>query len=227
MATFYATYGRPYSHSKRWRMKFNRGRYASGQPYRAQEADTPLPKARMYFTQQQANFLYDEYDAPWFSTTRTGSVIPLKEIPALLVTHEIGDGENDYKIDKVHADINYDTVRYGAYTYNAVANADPSFIVDLRSQNYAGQTPQKRLDLIALNMAVKPGINPFISVRMTPGDIDIPPNEEAIYREALALRAPLTARFRRCRVEVGTLQKATSVRNIMIQVTEYPRRTWG
>jgi hypothetical protein len=223
MATeFYATDNRPYSYSRRWRMKYNSQRHHTAIGYRQAEDE----KLKLVMGFKHPNYYYDEYLPLYYSTNALGGPFPFREIPGILITPELGDTENDYLLDKVVVDMQYDSVRYGFYTYDAVSNADPTVVVDVRSPAYHNQTPTKRVDLVALNQTAMPSLNPFISVRQAPADTDISSDDVAAYRESIALVSPMI-KYRRMRLEFRTLQKVTTMRSFQVIFTEYPRRTWG
>lgn len=220
--THHSTDERPYTYSRRWRMKYNNRRHCTATGYR----NASVSQLTYVIGYKSSSYVYDEYLSQFYDTELPlGGPIGLREIPGFLITHEIGDSENDYTLDKIIVDMHYDKSRYGFYTYD-VNNPDPTVTVETRSIAYADDTPTNRIELVALNQAAMPSINPFVSVRQAPGDTDVAPNDANITRESLALVTPI-AKFRRIRVEIGTNQKTTSIRSMAVMMTEFPRRTWG
>lgn len=220
--THNSTDQRPYTHSRRWRMKYNNRRHCTAIGYR-DAAGSALTYAIGY---KANNYVYDEYLADFYNTALlAGGPIGFREIPGVVVTPEIGDSENDYVLDKLIVDMHYDAGRYGAYAYDVNA-PDPTVTVETRSIAYSSDSPTKRTELVALNQAAMASINPFSSVRQSPGDTDLSPDDANIVRESLALVTPML-KFRRMRIEIETLQKATTIRGVTALMTEFPRRTWG
>lgn len=248
---------RPYTYSRRWRMKFNIGRFATGKMYR-RASTNPLTDTtntlRSFFWTNRSNFRYDEY---WnqFTSQDTGYYLrnltpadptnyagryPFREIPATIVTHDIGNGESDFQLDKIILDAQYDTRSYGynvlvggvyqqqAYIYNPVTNPDPSLVVELRNTSYQGELPTQTINVIAANHAAVPGINPWVSRNNTPGTITTETSQEntRIARESLALVVPF-AKYRRCRAYIETMHKMTTVRSLQLFSTEFVRRTYA
>lgn len=250
---------RPFTYSRRWRMKFNLTRFTSAKCYKKTTAT--VVKLRGAFWVNRQNLRYDEYfgygnDQQYYlknpspSTVNYQGVYPFREIAGLVITHDIGNGESDYQLDKVIVDAQTDTVNYGpyripnvlpantipGYTYTAVA-PDPVINVELRNTSYMGETPTSTLNLIAQNFAASPGIsvlgttfiagvNPWVSKSNTPGGTSISGNDVPAYRESLVLVVPFS-KYRRCRVYLETLQKMTTIRSLQLFSTEFPRRTFG
>jgi len=225
----------PYSCSRRWRMKFNRNRLSTVIGYRKDEPGTaeapltnPLPQIRVYYAHLKENFVYDEYDALYYNTDQTGTLrnICFREIPARIVTSEIGNGQDDYMPGKIVIDTQYDSQHYHGYIYDEDLVADPKVFLHVRSAVYAGQTPDKYYELVSLNMRARPAQNPFESTMQTPGDTTIADNETASYRESLVLTTPM-AKFRRARLDIQTDQKMTTIRSLSVELVQFVRRSYG
>jgi hypothetical protein len=250
---------RPYTYSRRWRMKFNLSRFITAKCYK-KTSSTPV-KLRGAFWANLQNFRYDEYFGmgnftQYYlknlvpTTLDYQGIYPFREIGGIVVTHDIGNGENDYQLDKLIVDAQCDTKSYGPYqlpnvvpatttppyTYNA-ALPDPIVNVELRNTSYMGETPRLTFNAIAQNLAASPGINilgpikingvnPWSSRSNTPGGTSISANDVAVYRESLALVVPF-GKYRRCRVYLESSQKMTTIRSIQVFSTEFARRTYG
>lgn len=214
---------RPYMHSKRWRMKYNVQRLVSPVIYRRTAHATDKLRGAMVWI--RPTYRYDEYLVTYYSKVSGSGPYPFREIPATIVTSEIGDGESDYQLDKVIVDAQYDTYNYGSYTYK-VLTPDPVISIELRPTSYEGETPTLKHDLIALNMAAQAGTNPWKSRIQTPGQGTPSTNDVAATRESLILVCPFS-KYRRCRVTLTTTQKMTTVRSLQLVSTEFQRRTFG
>jgi hypothetical protein len=254
---------RAYTYSKRWRVKFNTGRFTTAKMYRRKydpaHADGINYTLRGFFWTNRNNYRYDEY---WnFGNNMTsvaagyylyntiplqaeyaanGQRFPFREIPAEIVTHDIGNGESDFQLDKIILDAQYDTFSYGynresplgsgtyvqeSYSYDPVNNPDPKLIVELRNTSYANELPTQTIDVVAANWAAVPGVNPWVSRNNTPGTTTTAENAR-INRESLALVVPFS-KYRRCRAYISTLHKMTTVRSLQLFNTEFARRTYG
>ena len=216
---------RPYSYSKRWRMKYNDRYHHTMIGYR-KVIGQQTPSLKVVFGSKSSGYVYDEYLASYYVTNRPlATALPFREIRASVITHEIGDSENDYMLDKVIVDMQYDSSRYGMYSYETLY-PDPVVYVDARSKIYGNDQPNKLVDLVAANQAVMTSINPFVSVRQAPGDTNVASNDINVHRESIALVAPMI-KFRRSRYQIISLQKVSTIRSLQIIMTEFPRRTWG
>lgn len=217
-------------------MKFNLTRFTSAKVYR--KLTDPTVKIRGFFWVNKSNYRYDEYanmypnpalqyyqyQAPVVPLGYIGPY-PFHEIAGSVVTHDIGDGENDFILDKVVFDAQYDTKNYRQYTYN-VNKADPTLVIELRNTSYQNETPTLTYNAIALNNAAVPGLNPWVSRSNTPGGTTISSNDVAATRESLALVVPFS-KYRRLRIYATTIQKMTTIRSIQVYSTEFVRRTYG
>lgn len=216
-------------------MKFNVTRFVTAKVYRATGSEDR--KLRGFFWVNRPNYRYDEYWNTWTYTPyykpydgpsaslKYQGPYPFREIPGTIVTHDIGNGESDFQLDKVVLDAQYDTKHYRAYKYNAV-KPDPILSLELRNTSYAGETPTLTIDVIAQNHAAIPGINPWKSRMDTPGGTTISSNDVNATREALVLVVPF-AKYRRSRAYISTAQKMTTIRGMQVLATEFPRRTYG
>lgn len=252
---------RPYSYNTRWRLKFNRGRHTTFIGYRngTVEAHTEpyqlenRPRNRVYFWSQKENFVYDEYDHKYYNDLQVGTLreIPFHEIPAVVISHEIGSGEADCIGNRMVLDAYMDYRHYTGYAYenpdvNAISlndwrlswhdpqyiRRDPELILDLRNPtirevvSYAPATEYNYVDVVARNMAAKGGPNPFETTTQPINNTTRDPGDIPTAREAIALVVPFT-KFRRSRVELRTSQKVAVVRNLVWEFTDFDRRTYG
>lgn len=227
---------RPYTHSKRGRMKFNIGRHTSPKVYRRTGHATLKAKAVLF--QPRSNYRYDEYYtdlAPvnqyYISALTVGQPLPFREIPGRVVTHAIGDGESDSILGKIIVDAQYDTKNYAAYAYfnpttNPLRFVDPVVRFEARSTTYAGETPTLTFDLVNLNFVAQGGTNPFLSRIETPGGTTVAPNDIAVSRESLVLVCPFV-KYRRGRLTIETRQYLTTIRSVQVISNEHQRKTYG
>ena len=141
-----------------------------------------------------------------------------------MITHEIGDGQNDFILHKVLLDViardrlihniqrgnvilfGHRIFGYNDYTYSPNITSvfhDPVVNVELRNQGYITSNAQSRIvDLVPLNMQGKINVsrNMFISPNNTPfGNTGIEFNTSA---EAVTLLASMDAKFRRMRIHL-------------------------
>jgi hypothetical protein len=233
----YSANNRPYTHSKRGRMKFNIGKHTSPKVYRRTGHATL--KAKTVLFQPRANFRYDEYYVPlsvadvYYTTTIASGDrrFPFREIPGRIVTHAIGDGESDSILGKIVVDAQYDTRNYLGYRYfNAttapLSAADPVVRFEARSTTYAGETPTLVFDLVALNMNAQGGVNPFTTRIETPGGTTVSPDDINATRESLVLVCPFT-KYRRGRITIESAHYLTSIRSVQVMSSEHQRKTYG
>lgn len=203
------------------------------------ESAFPKKGFRLFMMWKNPLYLYDEFCMLYYNAGKSGvyRTIGCTEIPAYIITHEMGNGENDYILDKIIVDCQMDTRHYDAYHYHGTDNADPYLKVDTRNAAFASETSPTSQDVIKLNMASKPGRNPLQSYRQVPipttaqgtaGDQTFTKSsdEVATSRESIALVSPRT-RFRRCRIEFGTRQNIVMLQGITINLTEFSRRTYA
>jgi hypothetical protein len=228
---------RPYTHSKRGRMKFNIGRHTSPKVYRRTGHATL--KATTVLFQPRSNFRYDEYytnlsDANQYYTTTIPSgvrYLPFREIPGRVVTQAVGDGESDNILSKIVVDAQYDTRNYTGYRYfNAstapLSAADPVVRFEARSTTYAGETPTLVFDLVALNINAQGGVNPFTTRIETPGGTTVSPDDINATRESLVLVCPFT-KYRRGRITIESAHYLTTIRSVQVMSSEHQRKTYG
>lgn len=249
---------RPYTHSRRWRMKFNLSRFVSAKIYRATGNDSTTNKPRLMgmFWVNKSNYRYDEYYNKQYSDYNPSTGIsvqaqlyyakaltwvsgyvgpyPFREIPAKIITHDIGNGESDFQLDKVIFDGQYDTKNYLVYQYNT-SYPDPKLTIELRATSYSDEVPVLTIDVIKKNFEANPGPygvgNPWRSRANTPGGTLVSAGEKDnlgryATREALALVVPFS-KYRRSRVYIETAQKLTTVRSVQVLATEFGRKTYG
>lgn len=227
---------RPYTHSKRGRMKFNIGRHTSPKVYRRTGHATL--KGRTVLFQPRSNYRYDEYYTNYIaanqyytSTLTVGSPLPFREIPGRVITHAIGDGESDSILGKIIVDAQYDTRNYSTYAYYNATTAplrfvDPSVRFESRSTTYAGETPTLTFDLVQLNFNAQGGTNPFLTRIETPGGTTVAPNDIGVSRESLVLVCPFV-KYRRGRLTIETKQYLTTIRSVQVISNEHQRKTYG
>lgn len=227
---------RPYTHSKRGRMKFNIGRHTSPKVYRRTGHATL--KAKTVLFQPRSNYRYDEYYADltpinqyYTSILAPGQPLPFREIPGKVVTHAIGDGESDSILGKIVVDAQYDTRNYASYAYfnpttNPLRFIDPIVRFEARSTTYAGETPTNTFDLVNMNFLAQGGTNPFLSRIETPGGTIVSPDDKLMVRESLVLVCPFV-KYRRGRLTIETRQYLTTIRSVQVISNEHQRKTYG
>lgn len=256
---------RPYSYNTRWRLKFNRVRLTTFVGYRKgdsvafpvpYDSDT-TPFNHAYFWHLKENFTYDEYDHRWYNESNaliTGTrTIPFHEIPAVAISHEIGNGENDYIGQRLVLDAQMDYRHFTGYTYEdpdgiptnldvwrgqwhdpQFVRRDPEVILDLRNQTLrpvvsypAAPIETKYVDIVARNMAAKGGLNPFeTTTQPINGTFPEDTGDINTARESMAFVCPFT-KFRHARIELRTSHKMSMVRNLTWELTDFQRRTFG
>lgn len=159
-----------------------------------------------------------------------------------IVLHEIGNGINDALLNKVILEAMPDS-SWSTYDYSTTV--DPYLYINLRSSAWLDGQGENIIDLVALNMSVKGGLNPFCSVMQTPNvegtgdrvpfvgdDVYIggvspnPPNAQGKPVESLVLLAPINTKFRRMLLSLRS-EKVAVVRSITVIMSEYIRRGWG
>lgn len=236
-------------------MKFNVGTFTTPILYRRTQVDNSS-KLWCFFWQNRSNFYYDEYQTQ-FTPSYGGTQIvfanyspfstpppmneytgpyPFREITAKVVTHDIGNGEMDFQLDKVILDAQYDTKTYGDYQYTArqgftmVGIYDPKLTFEARNTSYSEEVPTLKMDLIERNHQALQWVNPWKSRLNTPGGTVPSPLEfssgDIIHRESIVLVTPFT-KYRRGRIYLETQQKMTTVRSIQVYATEFGRKTYG
>lgn len=245
---------RPYTHSRRWRMKFNHGRFTTPLLYRRTGGDNT--KLQGFYWQNRSNYLYDEYPVDMnlgpgvgvkvysrysaFNTPPPDNAYdgpyPFREIPARVVTHDIGNGENDFQLDKIILDAQYDTKTYLQYSYAGRPTvygahpADPKLVFESRNTTYADEVPTATIDLVQRNYQALQWVNPWRSRMNTPGGTSGSPSEfhagDIITRESLVFVTPFL-KYRRGRIYLETEQKMTTIRSVQVLATEFGRKTYG
>lgn len=128
-----------------------------------------------------------------------------------VITHNIGNGEDDYilmkaKIECTPKEVDNDTALNWLY-YNYLRQTDPYFGYELRARTFSAQSANfQEIDLVHLNMTAKGGLNPFHSAMSTPNDMTdglyvIDPDDLMVGRETLNMIAPMR-KFRRTRFHI-------------------------
>ncbi len=165
-----------------------------------------------------------------------------KDITGVIIMHEVGNGVNDSLLSRCILEV-FPNSEWRSYDYAAFV--DPVFTYNLRSSVWANDGNGENVaDLVALNMAVKGGQNPFTSVMQTPteylttsGD-KVPFDGDDRYIdsfgsqwsgkpvESLILLAPMNTKFRRA-LFTFTSVRCVVVRSISVTMTEYNRRSFG
>lgn len=237
-------------------MKFNLDNFTTPIIYRRTNAVNNT-KLLAYFWQNRSNYYYDEYPTSVGTTygqndtvygfysilltpapdQRYAGPYPFREISAQVVTHDIGNGESDFQLDKIILDAQYDTKTYRNYAYQptepgfiSIAAYDPKLTFESRNTTYANETPVLQLELIQKNYQALQWVNPWRSRLNTPGGTTASSaeisNGDVIHRESLALVTPFL-KYRRGRIYLETAQKMTTVRGIQVYATEFSRKTYG
>ena len=180
------------------------------------------------------SFTYDGvafYISPMFTSTQV--------ITGHIIMHEIGGGINDSLLNKVILEAMPDSTWT---TYDYSTTVDPNLYINLRSSGWVDGQGENKIDLIALNMTVKGGLNPFCSVMQTPnvegtgdrvtfdGDDEYtggtPVNSQGKPVESLMLLAPINTKFRRMLLSFRS-SKVAVIRSVTVLMSEYIRRGWG
>lgn len=161
------------------------------------------------------------------------SMAKLLYIWGQLSTHEIGNGEDDHILNKVilectpKEDVTDQFIDYNRYTY--ITQNDPYLGYELRNRTYVNQLARfNEIDLVALNMAAKGGLNPFRSIMTTPTtdttNYTIDGSETEVGRESLNLIAPMS-KFRRTRFRL--LSKVIAkIRTLTVSYKVFNRRNY-
>ena len=161
------------------------------------------------------------------------------DITGHLVLHEIGNGINDNLLNKVILEAMPDS-SWTSYDYSTTV--DPYLFINMRSSGWVDGQGENSIDLVALNMAVKGGLNPFCSVMQTPnvegtgdrvsfnGDDrytgGTPSDAQGKPVESLVLSAPINTKFRRMLLSFRS-SKVVVIRSVTVIMSEYVRRGWG
>jgi hypothetical protein len=191
---------------------------------------------RVLFWMKDHDFFYDEYPTAHYNTL-TG-VVCLREIPAKVVFHEVGNGANDSILVRAVLEAqeieplgttgspDYHT---DLYTYNAVTFQEPKLNVQLRTQGYANHIDRgTTIDLVALNMAAWGDANIYAGIRETPGEVATGQafDETGTARESIRLNAPFS-KFRTARMTFETAGYTYIIRSIALVWTDYGRKQYG
>lgn len=183
------------------------------------------------------NYTYDT--TSWTIDYNQGNAFDDLSITGHIVLHEIGNGINDSLLNKVILEAMPDSTWT---TYDYSTTVDPNLYINLRSSGWVDGQGENKIDLIALNMAVKGGLNPFCSVMQTPnvegtgdrvtfdGDDEYtggsPANSQGKPVESLVLLAPINTKFRRMLLSFRS-SKVAVIRSVTVLMSEYIRRGWG
>lgn len=178
---------------------------------------------------------YSYYD-PQFSTYSA----TMEPIVGEIVTHEIGNGIDDFLMHSVileGAPREFSEGLPSFEYYNYLELPDPILQYELRSRDSYVNTWQSRWrDIIALNMNSKGGLNPFTNDLQTPSMIsdNATGNDERFYsaglsrknvgRESSIYLAPLNQKFRRGRYRLFS-DIMMKVRSILIKAVNYTRKS--
>jgi hypothetical protein len=183
---------------------------------------------------------------PYFYTNGAGTYtfrinndlwIDDKDIVGKIIMHEVGNGTNDFLLNKCLLEVFPDST-WHSYDYSVTA--DPVFEYNFRPDVWVNQTSgDNKGDLVELNMNVKGGLNPFTSVMQTPTDYSSTTGDKVPFDgdddygtakgkpvESLVLLAPLNTKFRRA-VFTLTSTKCVIIRGITIEMVEQQRKGFG
>lgn len=144
--------------------------------------------------------------------------IATKDIFGKLITHEIGDSQQDALMRRViveaipflEEDNTHSEETFTTYDYRNAGDDYPKLDLQLRNNAFT-MVPsefQKVVDLVAVNMAAKEhfaGVNPWRSILQTPtsdalAGYVMDTADVANVHESFVLLAPLHSKFRRCRL---------------------------
>ncbi len=193
-------------------------------------------------TGMNSPYAYTYGASSWTVNYNQGSAFDDLPITGHIVLHEIGNGINDALLNKVILEAMPDS-SWSTYDYSTTV--DPYLYINLRSSAWLDGQGENIIDLVALNMYVKGGLNPFCSVMQTPnvegtgdrvpfvGDDEyvggVFPNPSPAQGkpvESLVLLAPMNTKFRRMLLSLESTKIAV-VRSITVTMSEYIRRGWG
>lgn len=171
-----------------------------------------------------------------------GNAFDAIDITGHIVLHEIGNGVNDALLNKVILEAMPDS-SWVSYDYSTFV--DPYLYINMRSSAWVDGQGENIIDLIALNMAVRGGLNPFCSTLQTPnvegtgdrvtfdgddryvgGIPPMPANAQGKPVESLILLAPMNTKFRRMLLTLRS-KKIAVLRSITVVMSEYTRKGYG
>lgn len=168
-----------------------------------------------------------------------GNAFDALNITGKVVLHEIGNGINDCLLNKVVLEAMPDS---SWSTYDYTSSVDPKLYINMRSSSWLDSQGENKIDLVALNMTTKGGLNPFCSVMQTPnvegtgdrvtfaGDDrytgGTPSDAQGKPVESLMLLAPIDTKFRRMLLSFES-SKVAVIRSVTVLMSEYIRRGWG
>lgn len=172
------------------------------------------------------------------STDKDGSIVTSgdvqREIIGKVITHEIGDSQNDSILHSIVVEaipfyeLNVSTYRASHYDY--ADEAYPVLRCYMRAKPFNVLTTEKVIDLIELSYNSKGFLNPFIGIQQTPiettiDNIPYTTSEDDIISssESIVLPAPLNSKFRRMRMEY-ICTETNVVRAFMITYNMHPRK---
>jgi hypothetical protein len=175
------------------------------------------------------NFGYRDNTTKETDEYSIGGITTTQNITGNLLSHEIGNGKNDYLF---HSGIL--EVQSKDLTYDYFANTDPQLLYLRRNTDWIRQTRTQDYswgDLMLQNMNVKAlaGENPFIALTQTPSaavNYNLENLEFVVGRESLHLLAPLNSKFRRMRINLIS-EKIVKIRNITLNIVELQRKGFG
>ena len=175
------------------------------------------------------NFGYRDNTTKETDEYSIGGITTTQNITGNLLSHEIGNGKNDYLF---HSGVL--EVQSKDLTYDYFANTDPQLLYLRRNTDWITQTRTQDYswgDLMLQNMNVKAlaGENPFIALTQTPSaaaNYNLEGLEFVVGRESLHLLAPLNSKFRRMRINLIS-EKIVKIRNITLNIVELQRKGFG
>lgn len=207
-------------------------RIAFAVPDRSAYSDT-------FGTGLNSTYSYSYGGTSWTIDYNQGNAFEDLSITGLIVLHEIGNGISDSLLNRVILEAMPDST-WSTYDYSTTV--DPNLYINLRSSLWVDGQGENKIDLVALNMTAKGGLNPFCSVMQTPnvegtgdrvtftGD-DVysggtPVDAQGKPVESLVLLAPINTKFRRMLLSFRSTKVAV-IRTITVIMGEYTRRGWG
>lgn len=192
----------------------------------------------VYFVHQNSNFLYDEMPTAHYTVMSAGTRYIFREIPGRIIFHEVGDGVEDFLLDRVileaqefepmeSEDKAVLAYSYDLYTYDDATFREPVLMIHPRNAGYVGSGDSgTSYDLVRLNVEAQPTTNLYYNnARQTPAGT-LNTDDPIVGRESVALVAPMT-KFRKMRAEFSTKGYTVVVRSITIVASVMRRRTWG
>lgn len=218
----------PYQYSNNHRMKFiYDGKLTTAFicPRVNGDATVGRPKERVYFRQESDRFASDELPVVshlyYTKNTLDPAVGPiqtgLREIYGKIITTEVGNGRDDFMMDRILIEVTQDGTPNYDYQAVSAAKRTPLMNIYYRNETFLNENPAG-VDLIKSNYDAYPQSGDALeSIRQRPQNVS---------RESITLVSPMTG-FRRMRAEYSVLAWSEVIRGLQIIVTRWNRRPYG